>query len=277
MPDWKTIFTLMHKEVRDAQRNRWFMLYALAFAALSLALAWLTLSGAGAYGLAGFGRTSATLINLILLIIPLMGLTLGALGLATEREKGALAYLLAQPITYLEMLLGKFLGLGLALLGALALGFGLTGALMAVYGGGGEAGAYLFLLALSFLLALAALSLGFLLSAASTSAATAVGLALFAWLVLTMLGDLGLMGTAVVLRLDVHTLFWLALANPMQLFKIAAIASMQQNLEVLGPAGIYALRTYGAALLPLLVGLLLLWVAAPFVLALRLFQRRGVL
>ena len=81
MIDFGNILILAQKELRDAQRNRWFGLYTIAFAGLSLALAWLALSGTGNYGLAGFGRTSASLINMVLMIVPLMGLTLGALSL----------------------------------------------------------------------------------------------------------------------------------------------------------------------------------------------------
>ncbi|MCA9990661.1 MAG: ABC transporter permease subunit [Ardenticatenaceae bacterium] len=277
MVDLENILILTQKELRDARRNRWFLLYTIAFAGLSLALAWLAMSGLGNDGLAGFGRTSASLINLVLLIVPLMGLTLGALSLAGERESGTLLYLLAQPISQLELLLGKFLGLALALMAALGLGFGLTGLLIAVRGGGAQASTYLVLLLLACLLATASLSLGFLLSAAVQRGATAVGLALFLWLLLVFFGDLGVMGTALVLQLDVNQLLSLALVNPLQLFKIAAVLDLRQNLEVLGPAGTYAYRTYGSQLMPLLVGFLLLWVTLPFLLATRLFQRRGVL
>jgi len=275
--DFENVLILIQKELRDALRNRWFLLYAVAFAALSLALAWFSASGAGSYGVAGFGRTTAGLINLILLIVPLMGLTLGALALAGEREKGTLIYLLAQPVSGGELLLGKFIGLALALTAALVIGFGLTGVLMAFAGGGGDFVIYLTLLALSVLLGIASLSLGFLISAAVRRAATAVGLALFLWLALVYFGDLGLMGTAVVLQLDIQQLLALALVNPLQVFKIAAVLDLRDNLEVLGPAGIYAFRTYGAALWPLLVGLLLAWVVAPFALAARVFKKRGVL
>jgi len=275
--DFENVLILIQKELRDALRNRWFLLYAVAFAALSLALAWFSASGAGSYGVAGFGRTTAGLINLILLIVPLMGLTLGALALAGEREKGTLIYLLAQPVSGGELLLGKFIGLALALTAALVIGFGLTGVLMAFAGGGGDFAIYLTLLALSVLLGIASLSLGFLISAAVRRAATAVGLALFLWLALVYFGDLGLMGTAVVLQLDIQQLLALALVNPLQVFKIAAVLDLRDNLEVLGPAGIYAFRTYGAALWPLLVGLLLAWVVAPFALAARVFKKRGVL
>ena len=277
MIDLENIFILTQKELRDARRNRWFLLYAIAFAGLSLALAWMALSGAGNYGLAGFGRTSASLINLVLLIVPLMGLTLGALSLASEREKGTLLYLLAQPINQMELLLGKFIGLSLALVAALGLGFGLTGLLIAVNGGGAEAKTYLVLLGLACLLAVVSLSLGFLISAAVQRGATAVGLALFIWLILVFFGDLGIMGSALVLNLDVNQLLTISLLNPLQLFKIAAILDLRNNLEILGPAGIYAFRTYGDTLLPLLIGLLLAWIALPFLITTRLFKKRGVL
>lgn len=275
--DLQNVFILAQKELRDAQRNRWFLLYALAFAGLSLALAWLALRGAGNYGLAGFGRTSASLINLILLIVPLMGLTLGALGLAGEREQGTLLYLLAQPINQTELLLGKTIGLGLALIAALALGFGLTALFIAANGGGADIGIYLALLGLASLLALASLSVGLLISALTGRGATAVGLSLFLWLLLVFFGDLGLMGTALTLKLDVEQLFLLALANPLQLFKIAAVYSLRHNLEVLGPAGIYAMRTYGSQLLPFLVGLLGAWFLIPFLATGYFFKKRGIL
>jgi Cu-processing system permease protein len=277
MVDFSNVLTLAQKELRDAGRNRWFILYALAFAGLSLMLAWLALSGVGTYGLAGFGRTGASLINLVLLIIPLMGLTLGALSLAGERERGTLLYMLTQPVAQSELLLGKFLGLALAILAALLLGFGLSGLLIAWQGGTTQASDYLLLVLLAFALALASLSLGFLISATSRRSATAVGIALFLWLLLVFFGDLGLMGTAIVLRIDIDQLFALALLNPLQLFKMAAILAIRSNLEVLGPAGTYAVRTYGSQLLTLLIGILALWTILPLSLTYLVFKKRGVL
>jgi Cu-processing system permease protein len=277
MIDLTNIFILTQKEFRDALRNRWFALYAAGFACLSLALAGLAASGAGSYGLAGFGRTGAGLINLVLLVVPLMGLTLGALSLAGERENGTLLYMLTQPVGQLELLLGKFVGLALALLGALTLGFGLSGLLIAWQGGLVQAGDYLTLILLAFLLALASLAVGFFISATVSRTATAVGVALFCWLILVFFGDLGIMGTAVVMRLDVGQLFTLTLLNPLQLFKIAAIMAIRSNLEVLGPAGIYALRTYGTNLMPLLVTLLAAWTILPLTGTYLMFQKRGAL
>ena len=54
-----TIWTMAQKEMRDALRNRWFLLYTLAFVGLSLAFSSMALAGAGIAGFAGFGRTAA--------------------------------------------------------------------------------------------------------------------------------------------------------------------------------------------------------------------------
>ena len=157
------------------------------------------------------------------------------------------------------------------------IGFGLTGVLIVFLGNGGDFRIYLTLRVLSVILAIATLSMGFLISAAVKKAATAVGLALFLWLILVYFGDLGLMGTALVMQLDVEQLLAFALINPLQVFKIAAVLDLRDNLEVLGPAGIFAYRTYGGTLWPLLVGLLFAWVVVPFLIATQVFKKRGVL
>lgn len=272
--DAAIIWTLAQKELRDALHNRWFVLYTLSFIVLSMALSYLALAGAGMAGLAGFGRTSASLINLILLIVPMMALTIGAQSLAGERERKTLTYLLAQPINRIEIFLGKYVGLALSLLAALALGFGLAGWLMALYGGG-EPTAYLQLLALAFALSLIMLGIGCLISVSTARTGVAVGVSLFLWLVFVFLGDLGLMGTAVVLRVPIANLFWLALANPLQVFKMAAIVNLRSTLDVLGPAGIYAVQRFGDNLWLLFGGVLTLWALLPATLAAIQFSRRN--
>lgn len=264
--DAAIIWTFAQKELRDALRNRWFLLYTLSFIVLSAGLSYLALAGAGMTGLAGFGRTSASLINLILLIVPMMALTIGAQSLAGERERKTLTYLLAQPISRTEIFLGKYIGLALSLLAALALGFGLAGLFMAL-NGAGDPTTYLQLLVLSFALSLIMLGIGCLISVSTSRTGVAVGVSLFLWLGFVFLGDLGLMGTAIVLRIPIANLFWLALANPLQVFKMAAIVNIHSTLDVLGPAGVYAMQRFGDGLWLLFVGVLALWALLPAALA----------
>jgi len=277
MLDFNNVITITLKELQDARRNRWYLIYVIVFAGLSLALAWLGMTGLGDYGLAGFGRTAASIINIVLLIVPLMGLTLGAMSLAGERERSTLLYLLAQPVSQLEVLLGKYLGLAIALFSALVLGFGISGIFIALQGGSAEFDLYLLMVLLAFMLALVSLSIGFLISSVVRKGSTAISIALFIWLLLLVFGDLGIMGTSMVLKLGVGQLFTLTLLNPMQIFKIAAILNIRGSLEVLGPAGIYALRTYGSQLMPGLIAVLLAWSLLPMTLAYFAFRRSGAL
>jgi Cu-processing system permease protein len=242
-----------------------------------LLLSWLSLSGGGTgfSGFAGFGRTAASLVNLVLLVIPLMALTSGASSLAGERESGTLAFLLAQPINRSELLLGKYLGLAISLLGSLALGFGLSAIVIAGQGGQSDPGAFLLLLTFAFVLALGMLSLGFLISVLSRKAAVATGVALFLWLVLVFVGDLGLMGTALAFKLPIGTLFTLALLNPLQVFKMSALLSINATLDILGPAGIYAMQTYQDNLTWLFLAALAAWIILPLGAAYLLFNHRG--
>jgi Cu-processing system permease protein len=277
MIDFNNVITITQKEMRDSRRNRWYILYVLIFSALSLALAWLGMTGLGDFGLAGFGRTAASIINIILLVVPLMGLTLGAMSLAGERERNTLTYLLAQPVDQLEVLLGKYLGLAAALFSALVIGFGISGIFIAVNGGTANIRVYLLMVMLAFLLALVSLSLGFFISSTVRKGSTAISIALFVWLLLLVFGDLGLMGTSMILKLSVGQLFTLTMLNPMQIFKIAAILNIRDNLEVLGPAGVYALRTFGAQLLPALIVIMISWALVPLVFAYYAFRRSGAL
>ena len=273
----KIVLTLLRKEINDSLSNRWFMLYAAAFTGLALLLSWLSLSGGGAgySGLAGFGRTAASLINLVLLIVPLMGLTIGAGSLAGEWERGTLHYLLAQPINRAELLLGKYLGLAASLVGALALGFGLSGGVIALRGGQVEADSYGLLAGLAVALALGMLSLGFLISILTRTVAIATGVALFVWLLLVFGGDLGLMGTTLAFKLPIQTLFKLALINPLQVFKMSTLLGMNATLDVLGPAGLYAMQSYRDSLTWLFLGSLLAWVVLPLAATYLIFDRRG--
>ena len=269
------VWTLARKELRDALHNRWFLLYTLAFIGLSLALSYMSLAGAGIAGFAGFGRTAASLINLVLLIIPLMGLTIGAQSLAHEQEQGTLSYLLAQPVTRAEVFAGKYLGLALSLLASLSLGFGIAGVVLSMSRGAGSPLAYVSLTLQTFLLSLTMLSVGVLVSALTRRAGVAIGIGLFLWLAFVFLGDLGLMGTAITMKLSVDQLLWLSLLNPLQVFKMASILDINATLDLLGPAGIYAMQEYGQGLRTIFLGLTAIWILAPALAAYVRFSLRG--
>jgi Cu-processing system permease protein len=276
MIELSSVFLIMGKELQDARRSRWFLLLTVVFAGLALALALLGMSALGTIGGAGFGRTTASLLNLVMLIVPLMGLLMSALSVAGEREHGTLLTILAQPVLLEEVFLGKFLGLAAALFGTILFGFGLAALVIARQSGLPQAGGYVALVGSTALFGLGYLSLGFLISALTRRTASAVGVALFVWLVSVFLSDLGLIGTAIVLQLSPRTLLGLSLANPPQVFKLLVLGGVQRNLDSLGPGGLIATEVLGDWLPLTLTGLLLVWAIVPFTLAVLLLRSRGV-
>lgn len=262
------------REFRDAIASRWFLLYTVAFTVLAVGVSFMSLSGVGTHGFAGFGRTTAGLLNLIMLVVPLMALTAGAGTIAGERERGTLLYMLAQPVSRTQLLLGKYAGLAAALVCSLCIGFGVSAGVLAWRAGGVGAGAFILLVGCTALLALAMLSVGVLISVMSRRSSVATGFALFVWLTLVFVSDLGLMASSLLFKLRVQEIFGLAVLNPLQSFKMAVIVSMNASLDVLGPVGAYATLTLGDALPWLLIATIAAWVILPLAAAVLLFARR---
>lgn len=272
----RTIALIARKEVRDALRNRWFLSYALVFAVLSVALSRLSLAGTGLEGLAGFGRTTASLVNLVLLLVPLIALSMSATSIAGERERGTLNYLLAQPVTGIEVLLGKYLGLAVSLTAVIGIGFAVAGLTIAHQGGVERVSGYLTLIIMTVALGLAMLSVGMLVSALAWKGSVAIGLAVALWFCFTLLSDLGLMGGALAFRLGIDELFHLALINPLQVFKMSVLHSVNASIDVLGPTGTYATQVYGGWLPAIFAAAMAGWIIFPLLLASVLFRRRPV-
>jgi Cu-processing system permease protein len=271
----RLIGVVARKVLREAVRDRWFWLYCLGFAVLAGTLATVAVPDDGVVGPGGFGRTAASLVALVQLVIPLMALTLGARSLAAESESGSLRFLLSQPVSRTEVLLGTWLGLAVSLFTAVAAGFGSAGIVSSLQSSPVDTAILLRIAGLSFLLSLAMLSLGMVISVSTRRTSTAMGTGLFVWLVLVFLGDLGIMGTTIATGLPVQTLFLSVMVNPVESFRLASIVSLDASLDALGPAGSYAVDTYGNAIGGIAAGVIGLWTLAALLVSWAIFRRRS--
>lgn len=268
------ITIVARKELRDAVRSRWLIAFAVTFAALALVISRVQADTAG-LGDQGFNRTTGGLINLCLLLVPLLALILGAGAVSGERERGTLATLLAQPVTTTEVLLGKFVGLTLAVWGALAAGFGAAGLLVSLFSPFADVGHYLFFVLLSAALACAMLSIGLLVSVLLDNRAKSLGAAVLLWFFLVLAYDLGAISLALAVATSGRALTAVAVLNPVEATRIIAIMSLEPDLEILGPLGAYLSGQLGTATSStLLAGALAVWTAAPLAVAAHLFRRQ---
>ena len=99
----RTARKILGYQLRDIARNRWVIAYAVVLLVLTEAL--FRLGGDG-------GRVVLSLLNLVLIFVPLVALTFGTLYLYTARE--FIELLLAQPVGRRAMFAGLWGGLAAA-------------------------------------------------------------------------------------------------------------------------------------------------------------------
>jgi Cu-processing system permease protein len=230
-------------EFRLAFRNRWVLLSTLAFTLFALALAFLGSGPSGALKADALTLTAASLSTLTVYLVPLMALLVSYDSIAGEIERGTLALVLATPLKRGELVVAKFLGHLAVLAMAIAIGYGIAGAVIAGVHGADNAGliAWGRLLATAVLLGAVFIALGMALSSLPRQTGTAAALAIGAWLVLVVLYDLALLGAVIVDQGGVFTKTVfpaLVLANPGDAFRLYNLALIEANAPIAGLDGL---------------------------------------
>ena len=260
------IWTIAAKEFRDRIRNRWVLAVALVFAVFSLVIAYFGGAQQGVVGFRSIEITIASLVSLVIYLIPLIALLLGFDAIVGERERGSLDLLLSLPITRLELLLGKYLGLAAALTASMLGGFGVVIALL--FGQIDSRGLFHFIgfMFSSVLLGLAFLSLAVLLSVIARDRTRASGLAIAAWFFFVLVFDLLMLGLLVGTggRVGGDAFTWLLLLNPADVFRILHVFSLEDVRTLYGLASIVPPALGN----PLAMGaVMLVWIALPLMIA----------
>jgi Cu-processing system permease protein len=266
----RQIAALAAKEFSDRLRNRWVLAVALVFTVFSLAITYFGSAAQGQIGPRSIEATIASLVSLVIYLIPLIALLLGFDAIVGERERGSLDLLLALPITRLELLLGKYLGLAAALALSTLAGFALVAALL--WQRFGMAGLYHYggFVFSSVLLGLAFLSLALLLSVLARDRTRASGLAIALWFALVLVFDLLLLGLLVASGGELGGVLggdgvaYLLLLNPADVFRILNVFSLDDMQRLYGLASVVPPALGNPWLMG---GAMLAWIAAPLALA----------
>jgi len=262
-------------ELLLAVRSRWLHLFAVVFAVLALVVASAGYILSGGYGLQDFARTAASLVQLVLLIVPLTALTFGALALLPER--GAAEMLFAQPVSRARILAGRYLGVFASLAAAQAIGFGLAGLVLHRQSGQTGLGAFVVVVTVSLALTAVFLSIAAMLAQARAARrARVLALALVVWFVAVVLYDVGVLGIASLLRSGTASrlLITAVLVNPADAARTVALMAIE-GTAAFGAASLALLRfTGGAGGAILLASMsLLAWAVVPLLIAARRLAR----
>ena len=259
------------------RRNRWVVSFAVLFAVATLAIAYFGMVTSGYAGFQDFTRTAASLVNVGGFLIPLFALVLGVFSFITHPEY--LELLVTQPVSRGRILLGRYLGLSLTVLGAAALGFGLPGAMIAVTAGRDGALRYLAVIAYLSLLALAFTGIALLITLLARRRQIALGVALGVWILYELIYGVAMLASTLYLpaRVLETTLLVGLLGNPVDLARVLSLLQVG-GPHLFGPAGATLVKLTGSVGVATAAGLagLLLWVVVPFAVAVQLFKRQNL-
>lgn len=269
----RTVWVIAQRELLDALRNRLVWLFSGVFAILALGLSYFGLVGAGYAEMTGFAKTTASLLNLVLFLFPLIALFLGTTSMTSER--GALELLLAQPLTRQEVLMGKFVGLAQTLVLSTLAGFGSAGVIIGIRTGGADVGRFLTLIALACALEVCYLSVAMLVSVLTVHRLRALGAAVAVWFAHAILYDLLVVGGAVIIgakQLSAALVFLLFL-NPVDLVRVLGILSLD-SATAFGATGASLMRMFGEwGAFAALGAALGMWILLPLLGALHHFRQ----
>jgi len=263
---WRHLWLCAQHELVLAVRSRWLQTFAVVFAALVVLVAASGYLLSGGRGVQEFSRTAMSLIEIVLLIVPLTTITFGIMQLTPER--GAAELIFAQPVPRHVILLGRLLGLFLALVAAQAIGFGTAGLL--IFWSSGSVGLAGFLGVMLSAVALTSvfLALGALVSAGHTSQrrARALAVGLVIWFVSVLLFDVAALAAATMFRSGTASrmLIVSVFLNPVDAVRTGALLAVN-GTAAFGAASLAFLRfTRGAAGAALAIsGSVVFWLVVP--------------
>lgn len=246
--------------VRNLLRSRWL----LGYAALLLLATDLLFRFAG-----GGPRASASLMNLVLIVVPLVSVVFGTLHFSNSRE--FIELLLAQPVGRGILYGGLYAGLVLPLIATFALAVGLPALWHGVAGAGMAV-----VLVTGVLLTAAFASLAFLCGVRFDDRARGLGVALLVWFAAVVVWD-GMILLVITVFRDYpleRPLLLLTLANPVDLGRILMLLTFDVA-ALMGYTGAVFTRFFGSPLGMVAAAIALVaWTIVPMALGLRGFTRK---
>lgn len=241
----RQLWLVARLDVGESLRARWFAVYAALFGGIVAMLFVFGLTESRILGFMGLSRLLVTYIQLCMAILPIFVLVTTVRSVAGDREAGVFEYLLSLPVElgawFWGRMLGRFLVVYLPVLFAMGAAAG-----WASYAGI-EVPWALFGLYAALLAALSACFLGLAMgiSAVARTVDVAQGAAFALWLVLILFLDLILLGVLIQGHVPAETVVSLALANPLQVFRTAALMLFDPDLVLLGPAAFVIFDAFG--------------------------------
>ena len=244
----KNLYLIAYLDLKESIRARWFLVYSLVFGGLIALFFIAGVTESQVMGFSGLSRLLLMYIQITIVILPIFILITTVRSISGDRDNHILEYMLSFPISlkqyYWGKVIGRFITVYIPVLFAMIIAI--------VYGSikGSPIPWNIFFLytGLLFSLSSAFLGIAFFISSIVKSSEVALGIAFFIWIFLLAFIDIALISLMLQQRLDEQLIIFIAMINPMELFRVAAISLFDPELTVMGPVAFYILDSMSRAL-----------------------------
>ncbi len=237
----KNLYLISYLDLKESIRAKWFLVYSLVFGGLIAIFFIAGVTESQVMGFSGLSRLLLMYIQITIVILPIFILITTVRSISGDRDNHILEYMLSFPISlkqyYWGKIIGRFITVYLPVLFAMFVAI--------VYGivKGASIPWDIFFLYTGLLFAMSSVFLGiaFFISSFVKSSEVALGIAFFVWIVLLAFIDIALISLMMSQRFDDQLIIFIAMINPMEIFRVAAISLFDPQLTVMGPVAFYIL------------------------------------
>jgi len=260
---FRNLLLIAYLDLRESIRANWFIVYSLVFGGLIALFFIAGITESQVMGFSGLSRLLLMYIQVTIVILPIFILITTVRSISGDRDSHILEYMLSFPISLKEYYWGKVFGrfITVFLPVFMAMFFAI------IYGmyKGAEVPLNLFFLytGLLFSMSSAFLGIAFFISSIVKSSEMALGISFFVWIFLLAFIDIALISLMMQQRFNAELIIGIAMLNPMEIFRVAAISLFDPELTVMGPVAFYILDMISQELFvfismvyPLILGIL---------------------
>ena len=219
-------------EFKQLIRSRWIQIVTILFAIVFTAI--LMIQHLAMPDTTGFTRQTASLLNILLFLLPLFMLTIGSMNIASDKESGWLGLLRTYPLNMGSYVLTKYIALCLVFSGIILFVFAIAFFVGSFFGG---VKLPLFAIGITALIVLVFNAISVLVGSIAKSRLHALALGLGVWSLVTLLWSYIVMaiGTITAEHVLQNIVIWSIHINPLEWIRYGYFVFSNQT-AVLGPA-----------------------------------------
>jgi len=237
----KNLLLIAYLDLKESIRANWFIVYSLVFGGLIALFFIAGITESQVMGFSGLSRLLLMYIQVTIVILPIFILITTVRSISGDRDSHILEYMLSFPISLKQYYWGKIIGRFITVF--LPVFMAMVFAILYGIFRGAEVPLNLFLLytALLFAMSSAFLGIAFFISSIVKSSEMALGISFFVWIFLLAFIDIALISLMMQQRFNAVLIIGIAMVNPMEIFRVAAISLFDPELTVMGPVAFYIL------------------------------------